>query len=93
MSAVPAPPLRGDALVRSRKGPGSGFMFVHVAVQGTGAKLRDCDLLSGAKENKPHWQYRHSHPRSQKVHFILASLGYVLGSARQIAQVSYQRQD
>lgn len=53
MSAAPAPPLRGDALVHSRKEPGSDLMFVCMAVQRTGAKLRDCGLLSGAKKNKP----------------------------------------
>ena len=54
MSAVPAPPLRADALVHSRKEPGSDLMFVCMTVQRTGAKLRDCGFPSGAKENKPH---------------------------------------
>lgn len=58
-SAVPAPPLRGDALVHSRKEPGSDLMFVCAVVQRTGAKLRDCSLLSGTKENKPHWRRGH----------------------------------
>lgn len=60
MSAVPAPPLRGDALVHSGKELGSELMFVCVAVQKTGAKLRSRGLLSGAKENKTRGQYRHS---------------------------------
>lgn len=59
--------LRGDALVHSGKEPESDLMFVTTDVQRIGAKARDCGLLSGAKENKPHWQYRLCHSRSLKV--------------------------
>lgn len=53
MSAVPASPLRGDALIHSGKEPGSDLVFLCTAVQRTGAQLRGCGLLSGAKESKP----------------------------------------
>lgn len=52
---MPAPTLRGDALVHSGKEPESDLTVVSVVVQRTGTKTRHCGLLSGAKENKPHW--------------------------------------
>lgn len=64
ISAVLAPALRGDALVHFRKEPESDLVVVSMAVQRTGAKLTDCGLLSGGKENKPHWQYRLCRSRS-----------------------------
>lgn len=64
ISAVLAPALRGDALVYFGKEPESDLMVVSMVVQRTGAKPTDCGLLSGVKENKPHWQDRLCHSRS-----------------------------
>lgn len=52
---MPAPALRGEALVHSGKEPESDLMVVSMVVQKTKAKTKDCGLLSGAEENKPHW--------------------------------------
>lgn len=50
-----APALRGDALAHSEKEPESDLMDVSMVVQRTGGKTKDCGLLSGAEEKKPHW--------------------------------------